>query len=206
MKNISKRTKIILAIVGVVVIVTVTIGIFAQVGGGELFGTTALVITPSNPSIIVGHTTDLTVNAKYDCSWASSNTNVSIINYCDGVSCPERKTITVQANANGTAVIAAQCGWSIFDVNVVKTTVTGYTPPLVITPSQPRVSVNGWVELSVPSPYTCTWSSSNPSAVAVSTKTGSSGIAEGRTAGQSATVTAQCGTGGSTSTVVSVNP
>ncbi len=118
MKNLSKRTRIILAIVGLLVIVVVAIAVFTQVGGGELLGTTALVITPSNPTIWgVGNSIVLSVNSVYNCNWSSDNPSISFLG-----DATEVKSITVYANAYASANIEARCG--LFKTNKVYTWVS----------------------------------------------------------------------------------
>jgi hypothetical protein len=136
MKNISKRTKIILAIVGVLVVVVAAVAIFAQAGGRELFGATALVITPSNPTIAVGQTVGLSVNSVYPCTWTIppvwGNVDapyISLVGYYytrpDGSGyILETKSVTVKGERAGSTTVAAHCGWSIFNVNPVTTNVT----------------------------------------------------------------------------------
>ena len=74
MKNMGHRTKIILAIVGVLVVVGIVVGVvMTQSSASQLSGTAAdLVITPSNPTLGWGQSLTLTVNAKSACSGTSS--------------------------------------------------------------------------------------------------------------------------------------
>ncbi len=118
MKNMNKRTKIILVVVGIVVVMVVIGLVITQPPTSELLGTTALVITPSNPTIEVPNSVDLSVNAVYDCAWSSSSPIVSLVNYTK-----ETKWVTVQGIAEGTATITARCGFGVFNVNSATTSV-----------------------------------------------------------------------------------
>ena len=119
MKNLTKRNKMIVAISGVLVIVVAAITIFTQVGGSELLGATALVITPSNPTILgVGNSIGLSVNSVYNCNWFSDNAAaVTILGDATAV-----KSVTVYANAYASANIEARCG--LFKTNRVYTWVS----------------------------------------------------------------------------------
>lgn len=199
MKNLNKRSAIILAIAGLVVVAVVAVVVFTPVGAGSLIGTAALVITPSNPAIVVGNSTGLSVNAVYNCAWSSSNTAVaSLVNYSK-----ETKAVRVKANAPGSATITAKCGFGAINVNHVSTTVT-VLAVLDIAPDKPSVILGNTIALSVPAGYNCTWTNSGAASF-VGANTGSSVTVRGNTAGQVATITAQCGTWGSTSTSVTVN-
>ncbi len=129
MKNLNKRSKTILAMIGIAIALVILIGLTIT-QTGTLAGATVRVITPSNPAIAVGETIALSVNAVYDCVWSSSDdASVSLVNYaliCDGESCgwPETKSVTIKGNAVGGATITAKCGWGTFNVNKVTTTVT----------------------------------------------------------------------------------
>ena len=132
MKNASKRTKIILAIIGVLVVVVVAIGIFVQVGGNGLFGSSYFQngdITPNHPYIAVGQTVKLTVDANFACTWTPEprwgnvdEPYISLMDYYytrpDGTSYHlETKTVTVKGERPGTASITAHCGFGILNVN-----------------------------------------------------------------------------------------
>jgi hypothetical protein len=130
MKTLSQRNKILLAI-AVVVVVVLAVVVFQNPPANALFGATALVITPSNPTVVVGNTTGLSVNSVYNCAWSSSNTAVaSLVNYSG-----ETKSVTVQGNAAGSATITAKCG--LIDVNKVTTTVTVVLPTPTVAPPTP---------------------------------------------------------------------
>ncbi len=133
MKKLNKRARLLLAIAGIVIIV-VAAGLVLLGQGGDLFGTAALVITPSNPTLVAGNSTGLSVNAVYKCAWSSSNTAiVSLVNYSG-----ETKSVTVKGNAAGSATITARCGLGLMNVNSVSTHVTVQAPP----PPGPAILVN----------------------------------------------------------------
>ncbi len=108
MKNLNKRTKMILAIVGVVVVV-VLVGLFIlQPPIDQLFGATVqLTITPANASIAQGATikfnVNSTVNSAEGCVWYSSNPNVAtLVAYDIGSG-------KFQGVGTGTATIQVKC-------------------------------------------------------------------------------------------------
>ncbi len=130
MKNLNKRTKIILAIVGVVIVIAVIGLAITQPPASELLGTTALVITPSNPTIIIGDSIVLSVNSVYNCNWFTSSTVVASF-VGDST---EVKSVTVTGNAEGLVTINANCG--LINVNKAMTIVTVNRPPTP-TPTPP---------------------------------------------------------------------
>lgn len=197
MKNLSQRNKVILALAAILIVVLAGVIVLQNPPANELLGATALVITPSNPTIVVGNSIGLSVNATYNCAWSSSDTSkVSLVNYTG-----ETKSVTVQGLAAGSATITAKCG--IINVNKVTTTVT-VNPPLAITPSSTSIIVGNTKQLSVPSVYTCNWTSSSAAVSFVGATSGSTVTVQGNTVGQSSTVTAQCGVPGSSSAQVNV--
>ena len=118
MKNVSKRTKMIMAIVGIVVVIAVIGLVLTQPPASELLGASALVITPSNPTIVVGNSIVLSVNSVYNCNWSSDNAAaVTILG-----DATEVKSVTVYANAYASANIEARCG--LFKMNKVYTWVS----------------------------------------------------------------------------------
>ncbi len=201
MKNMNKRTKVILAIVGIVVIAAIAIGVnlVGQPSTESLSGSTVLIITPSDPAIPNGNIVALEVNAKYDCAWSSSDTNiVSLVNYVN-----QTKTVVVQGNALGTATITAKCGAGVFNVNKVTTSVT-VAGPLVISPELPKLNTCREIKLSVPAPYSCNWKSSDSVVSFYGATTGGSvTVQSGLNVGQ-AVITAECGSAGTTATTVQV--
>ncbi len=122
MKKLSTRTKILLAIAGVVIVVIV--GGLVLVGPAEtnLFGATTLVITPSNPTQALGGIQVLSVNAVWPCNWFTSNSDIAdFIN-----SHVDTKVVQVRTKAVGTATIEARCG-AVYS-NHVSTVITVYRP------------------------------------------------------------------------------
>ncbi len=124
MKNLSTRTKRLLAIAGIVIVVAV-VGL-VLVGPGEinLFGATTLVITPSNFTMTSDHTYLFSANAGYACNWFSSDHNVVMLlsPYT------ETKSVQVIALNEGSPTLEAHCG--VFKTNHVSTVVTTYNPYL----------------------------------------------------------------------------
>ncbi len=135
MKNVSKRTKIVLAIVGVLVVAVIVGGILGatgQVSRSNLFGLellpptntptpaptatptpTPLVITPSNPTINVGAQLQLTVNSTAPCDWTSGNPAVvSFVNYTGPT-----KSVTIIGNKAAQSYVEAKC-WKGVTTNV----------------------------------------------------------------------------------------
>ncbi len=106
MKKLNKRTQIILAIVGVLVVVGIGVMVFSQATGEDLFGTVIdIKISPSSSTIIVGQSATLSSGtALSNCSWSSSNTSVAAI------TSSSTKSATVLAKAAGTATITEKCG------------------------------------------------------------------------------------------------
>ncbi len=135
MKNPSNRTKILLGIAVIVLVAVVAEVVLLPASGINLFGTSALAITPANPNVYTGSTILLSVQetASENCNWFSSNSAiVSLIG-----DATEVKVVTVQGNHSGTASIEARCGWSIFNVNHVSTDVTVTDRPPVPCPNPP---------------------------------------------------------------------
>ncbi len=77
MKNLSRRTKTLLAIAGVVVVVVVVGLVLLGPGEAGLFGTTVFHISPQNPTISVGQTIGMSINSWSNCIWLTSNANVA---------------------------------------------------------------------------------------------------------------------------------
>lgn len=123
MKNLSTRTKRLLAIAGVVIVV-VLVGLVILVPGQEgLFGTTLIHISPENPTIIAGQTISLSINSVFACKWSSSLAGVVTI-----VSSADR-SVTLKGTQPGKTTIKADC------VENHYTTVTVLPPP-TITPTR----------------------------------------------------------------------
>ncbi len=104
MKNPSQRSKIILAIAGVLVVVAVAVVAFTQLGGEELFGASLVGVSPSNPIILVGRTVTLSASTSLsNCSWSSANTAVATV-------ASNNKSAVVTGRAPGQAKINVKCG------------------------------------------------------------------------------------------------
>ena len=192
----NNRTKMLLSAAAVILVVAVIAVMLLQSPTGGLSGATALVISPSSPVIMEGKTLDLTVNSTYRCTWFASNAAVSFVG-----DAKEVKTVTIQADAVGSATIEARCG--LVNVNKVTTSVT-VNPALTISPANPSVFVGNPFTLSVPSLYTCNWSSSNPAVTISGPISGSSISLTSTAANQNATISAECGNSGSASTNVTI--
>ncbi len=127
MKNFSNRTKILLGIAALVLVVVVAALVLLPVSGLPLFSTAiSYSITPSNPAIMQGSTVTLTENSPYPCNWAPGNTNVvTVLLPNTNVS-----TVTVKGIAAVQSPIYANCwlgtnqGWQ-----QLTTTVTVNAPP-----------------------------------------------------------------------------
>ncbi len=135
MKNANKRTKTLLGIAAVVLVIVVALVVLLPASGLPLFGTTTVVISPGNPSLTSGRTLGLTTNAKYNCNWFSSND--AAVLFEGGTT--DVKDVTIRAqNVTGTstATVEARCG--VLHLNHVSTTVTvsplEITPPIVLSP------------------------------------------------------------------------
>ncbi len=197
MKNPSQRTKILLGVVAAVIVIAVAVVVLAPAAGMPLFGAAALAITPSNPTLAVAVTTDLSVNAVYNCNWFSSNESIVAFT----TSTKAVKNVTVVGLGVGSVTIEARCG--ILNVNHVSTIVAVHLPPPpVISPANPVMPGTGQsVSLSTGDP-SCNWA--GPDFVTVSPASGAAVSVTG-VSGGNATITATCA-GGSTATIVSVWP
>ena len=103
MKNLSKRTKTLLAIAAVVLVVVVAVIVFGQ-GGSPLHGTSAYVITPANPTVKQGDTIKLCIPGR--AKWSSEAPKVAAVakgNDAQLVDCVE-----VQGVAAGQTTITAK--------------------------------------------------------------------------------------------------
>jgi len=208
MKNVSKRNKMILAMVGILAVVIIAVGVVVtQTAAGDLFGaSTTLTITPANPTISIGGSVVLTANGgSSSCTWTKGAANVITFSSSQGIS------ITVTGMLPGMNGVTVTCGASqaLTMVTVVNQSPTPPptptrtpTPASGITPANPTIAVNGTVKLSSNDP-TCMWTSSNKTSVTVSANTGViSVIATGVAVGTS-TITANC-TSGTKTTIVTV--
>ncbi len=220
MKNLNKRTKTILLVLGLLVIAVIAVTVFTQAGGGTLFGTTTLAITPSNPTIIVGNSTMLSLNATFPCDWSTSNS--AVVSFVGSVT--RVSAVTLQGNSSGSATISANCNVTVSFIKrqvTLMNTVTVVNPAAgVITPADPTIQFAiavGSVELTTAlDTYTpsCHWVTSDSTIVQlVQTDTdvvlGPSGYVSpnqvlGQKQGQ-VTITSTCGTQ-TAQTSVTVSP
>jgi hypothetical protein len=153
MKTLSKRTKILLATAGLLLVVIVLGIAVLQPGATGLFGTSALVITPTNPLIGLNYTRNLDVNAVMNCNWFSSNE--AIIGFMDPPGTRVLKGVVIHARSLGTATIEARCG--VLNVHHVSITLTVVNPPTV-TPNYTTIAVGQKTTYSVGDTGTnCTW-------------------------------------------------
>lgn len=153
MKNLSKRTKMILAIVAVVIVAAVGIAFILPMTGLDLFGATAFTLQPQDPTINVGQQIEMKVytlgvytGQESSCKWAPLNGIVQIraeYDYQQGYA--RFNPALVTGSAPGTVTVEAWCG--LFNVHH-STTVTVRTPP-VITPANPTISVGQQVTMTV---------------------------------------------------------
>ena len=206
MKNMNQRTKIILAIVGVVVVVGIVVGVVMnQAPTSNLSGAASdrLTITSSKSlPLLVDGTTDLTVDAVYKCTWSSSDaTKVVLVNYT-----AETKTVTVKAVGVGSSIIEAKCGIGSSNINSVTLTVNVKNPTITQSKSSSSIIVGESQTLTSNASNPCTWSSSNNGITFVGATTGSSATIKGAAESSSTTITAQCGNSGLASIALSVGP
>ena len=118
MKNLSKRTKTLLAIAAVVLVVVVAVIGFAKVSGSGLFGTAVYAITPENPTVKQGETVSLCTPPRS--RWASDKPEVAAV--AEGNDTKLVECIEVKGVAAGQATITAKA--SPYGVNQTHTIVT----------------------------------------------------------------------------------
>ena len=118
MKNLSKRTKTLLAIAAVVLVVVVAVIGFAKVSGSGLFGTAVYAITPDNPTVKQGETVTLCTPPRS--RWSSDKPEVAAV--ADGNDTKLVECIEVKGVAKGQATITGKA--SPYGVNQTQTTVT----------------------------------------------------------------------------------
>jgi hypothetical protein len=105
MKNLSKRTKTLLAIIGAVIVIVVIALVIIQPSVDDLFGTgiATVSITPANPTITYpGMQVQLTANYS-SCTWSISDSKVLVIRSSTG------HTATVEGAGPGKATVNVQC-------------------------------------------------------------------------------------------------
>ncbi len=148
MKNLTNRTKILLGIAGLVIVVIVAGVVIVGPGEGNLFGGSIIHISPENPTINQGQNLELSINSSGTCTWSSSNESVVNIAYFNS---DYSRKVTLAAMAPGQAIIKADCTANHY------TTVTVRTPP-VISPAGSQITVGQRLTLSVGDTGTnCSW-------------------------------------------------
>jgi hypothetical protein len=116
MKSMSKRNKSILAAGGLIVLLAVVVAVvFSQQGGAGLFGSGLRTITPSDPSMHVGQTVEMVVDAFWGCDWSSSDP--AVVSFAGDPN--NTKVVTVQGDAIGQAEIRAKCAGGTYGTTVV---------------------------------------------------------------------------------------
>jgi hypothetical protein len=154
MKSMSKRNKIILVTGSLILLLAAVVAVvFSRQGGTGLFGSGVRTITPANPSLAIGQTVELVVDAVYNCDWSSSDP--AVISFVGDPN--NTKRVTVQGNLKGQSTITAQCaGGTHGTTNVaVPAPITPHTATL----DSSYLSQNKRVELSTEDPDTrWTWS------------------------------------------------
>ena len=160
MKNVSKRNRIILAIVGVLAVVVVTVGILLvanPVSKRSLFGEVELpVCDPATGE-----------NCGTDSSSSSSTSSQS--------SSSSSRSSSQSSSTSSSSTSSSR---------------------LVITPSNPTISVGAQQKLDVNATYNCVWSSSNTNIVSfVGDATEVKSVTVKGIAAGSAVITAKCGLG-----------
>ncbi len=140
MKNLTKRSKIVLTIVGVVVVAAVVAAlVFTQVSGTGLFGGSVLLtITPSKATITTQQTIALSVNNPTACTWTTSSTSIATLKSSGLTNGLASATFlgTYAGASAAVATITANCGTA--GTTTMYLTVTApptATPPPTLTPS-----------------------------------------------------------------------
>ncbi len=146
MKSLSKRNKIVLGIVGIVVVIAVIGLVITQPRASELFGFTfpPLSISPSNSTIAVGGSVLLRPLTVGICRWSSSNPSVASVDTAP-VNSP-----TVTGKTVGSVTITADCG------PIMKGTATVRVVPVLITPDHVDLNVYFGTTLST-GDSSCNW-------------------------------------------------
>ncbi len=106
MKNVTQRTKIVLVVAAVLVVVVIAGVAYFQTSGEALFGTViSISIKPSSSTILIGQSETLSSDAASSpCSWTSSNPSVV------SITSSSAKSAAVLAKGIGTATITEKCG------------------------------------------------------------------------------------------------
>ncbi len=116
MKTLNSRTKMLLAIAGIVIVV-VAAGLLLLGPGEDLFGTTIIHISPENPTIHRQTLLNMSINSVGNCDWTTSN--IAIVSlYRYDPSNPiashtsaqyDTKLVQVYGVSVGQATITAKC-------------------------------------------------------------------------------------------------
>jgi hypothetical protein len=154
MKNLTRRTKMLLGIAGILVVVIVAGVVILDPGATGLFGTSVVSLGPANRLLALNSRMDLDAGSVFPCNWFSSNE--AVVSFDDPPGRHEVEEVTVYGQSVGTSTIEARCG--LINVNHASTTITVAIPPTV-TPSQTNLGVNQRTTFSVGATGTnCTWS------------------------------------------------
>ncbi len=168
MKNLNKRTKMILTILGVLVIAVVAVAVFFQASGDSLFGTViSLKISPSSSTITVGESTTLSSGTILStCSWSSSNPAIA------WVTASTTKSATVKGNTVGTVTITETCGaLGRYHGSATVTVNPAPVPPTPLDPSTLNLLTTDYLKEWViwgNNWQTCSWSASPSGIVGLS--------------------------------------
>ncbi len=168
MKTLNNRTKLLVAIAALVVVVVVAGVVYFQVSGDNLFGTViSISISPSKTTTWAGQSVALSSGTSLsNCSWSSSNTSVA------SISSSSTKSATVLAKAVGTATITEKCGLMGRYTGSATVTVYGYPPP-VISPCDSWITTGNPIKLSTADPAT-TWRLQGDACIKLSATSGAS--------------------------------
>ncbi len=164
MKTLSRRTKILLAIIaGVIVIAVIAIAVF-QPPTDALFGATTVQITPYAPTINQGQTAALQMTNGVNCVWSKSNNNIEFVN-----NVTTGTNVSVRGVWAGTTNVVANCvglkGIGVVTIHLPPTATP--KPPLTIDPINPRIHPDHYEYqytlpmIAVNATGSCTWSVDN---------------------------------------------
>ncbi len=158
----NNRTKTILTVIGILVVVAIAISVMQNRNAAELLaGTTSLAITPSNPTVIVGATASLSLNAALSCDWNTSDS--AVVSFAGNVT--QVSAVTIQANENGSATISANCKLLFNKQVTVTNTVNVDLPPITITQDNALNGVGQMTRLTANYTGACQWTSSDPTVI-----------------------------------------
>ncbi len=201
MKNLSRRTKLLLAIAGVVIVVIVAGLVVLGPGDEALFGGTIIHISPENPTINVDQNIDMSINSVFTCTWSTTDPSViQLWNWHPDYS----RRLQVLGLKPGSATIKANCGMDRY------TKVTVRVPP-VIKPANPTLKVGQSMTFTTDggSP-SCKWSmgptsySQHAYMPAGQGAVGATGVVVGKEPGIATVVVWDCPNGGNRTSVTVV--